>query len=180
LKVLLVGVGIVICSPPNVMSKFHHSNKSKMLSLQLLSNVVSSITKRLAFTEKHQVQCSHNFDPIKKTRTKLSTTGATTTGSVVKLSTKPAHNETATKTKLQKKQTQTKGSAAAISTKVFGEKLMLDKLNACAIDLTDFKVTMLETMKYEKANNIEQTQESMITFLANQFKPVDIKVALPH
>jgi hypothetical protein len=36
---------------------------------------------------------------------------------------------------------------------------------------------MLETMKYQKANNIEQTQESMITFLANQFKPVDIKVA---
>jgi hypothetical protein len=36
---------------------------------------------------------------------------------------------------------------------------------------------MLETMKYQKANNIERTQESMITFLATQFKPVDIKVA---
>jgi hypothetical protein len=32
-------------------------------------------------------------------------------------------------------------------------------------------------MKYQQANNIEQTQESMITFLASQFKPVDIKVA---
>jgi hypothetical protein len=32
-------------------------------------------------------------------------------------------------------------------------------------------------MKYQKANNIERTQESMITFLASQFKPVDIKVA---
>jgi hypothetical protein len=36
---------------------------------------------------------------------------------------------------------------------------------------------MLETIKYPKSNNIEQTQESMITFLASQFKPVDIKVA---
>ncbi len=79
--------------------------------------------------------------------------------------------------KLQKKQMQTKGSAAAISTKVSGEKLMLDKLNACTIDWTNSKVTILETMKYQKANNIEQTQESMTTFLANQFKPVDIKVA---
>ncbi len=32
-------------------------------------------------------------------------------------------------------------------------------------------------MKYPKANNIEQTQESKITFLASQFKPLDIKVA---
>jgi hypothetical protein len=35
----------------------------------------------------------------------------------------------------------------------------------------------LETMKYQKANNVEQTQESMITFFTSQFKPVDIKVA---
>jgi hypothetical protein len=180
LKVLLVGVGIVICSPPNVMSMFHHSNKSKMLSLQSPSNVVSSITKRLAFTGKHQVQRSHNSNPMKKTRTQSSAASATTKGSVVKSSTKPMQIETATKTKLQKKQTQTKGSAAAISTKVSGEKLMLDKPNACTIDWTDSKVKMLETMKYQKANNIEQTQESMITFLANQFKPVDIKVALPR
>ena len=32
-------------------------------------------------------------------------------------------------------------------------------------------------MKYPKAYNIEPTQESMITFLASRFKPVDIKVA---
>jgi hypothetical protein len=32
-------------------------------------------------------------------------------------------------------------------------------------------------MKYQKANNIAQTQKSMITFLANQFKPVDFRVA---
>ncbi len=88
-------------------------------------------------------------------------------------------NETATKTKLQQKQTLTKGSAAAILTKVSGEKLTLGKLNAYAIDWTDSRVTMLETMKYQKANDIERTQESMITFLASQFKfkPVDIKVA---
>ena len=72
---------------------------------------------------------------------------------------------------------QTKGSStSAISTKVSGKKLMLNKLNAYAINWTDSRVTMLETMKYQKANNIEQTQESMITYLARQFK-VDIKVA---
>ncbi len=49
---------------------------------------------------------------------------------------------------------QNKGSAAAISTKVFSEKLMLDKLNAYAIDWTDSRVTTLETMKYQKVNNI--------------------------
>ncbi len=103
--------------------------------------------------------------------------GATTKGPFVKSSTKPVQNETATKMKLQKKQTQTKGSAAAISMKVSGETLMLDKLNAYAIDWTISRVTMLETMEYQKANNIEQTQESMITFLINQFKPVDIEVA---
>jgi hypothetical protein len=32
-------------------------------------------------------------------------------------------------------------------------------------------------MKYPKANTVEQTKESMITFLASQFKPLDIKVA---
>jgi hypothetical protein len=32
-------------------------------------------------------------------------------------------------------------------------------------------------MKYQKAYNIERTQESMITFFANQFKPDDIEVA---
>ncbi len=36
---------------------------------------------------------------------------------------------------------------------------------------------MLETMKYPKANNSEQAQESMITVLVSQFKPADIKVA---
>jgi hypothetical protein len=114
---------------------------------------------------------------MKKKKTQSSTAGATTKGSVVKPSTKPTQNETAINTKLQEKQMQTKGSAAAISTKVFGEKLMFDKLNAYAIDWTDSRVTTLESMKYQKANNGEQTQESMITFLANQFKPVDIKVA---
>ncbi len=54
---------------------------------------------------------------------------------------------------------------------------MMDKLNANTIDWTDSRVTTLETMKYQKANNVERTQESMITFLANLFKPVDIKVA---
>ncbi len=33
LKVLPIGVGIVTCSPPDVMSKFHRSNESKTLSL---------------------------------------------------------------------------------------------------------------------------------------------------
>jgi hypothetical protein len=92
---------------------------------------------------------------MKKTKTQSSAAGAVTKGSVVKASTKPMQNETATKTKLQKKQAQTKGSAAAISTKVSSEKLMLDKLNTYAIDWTDSRVTTLETMKYQKANNIE-------------------------
>jgi hypothetical protein len=103
LKVLPIGVGIVTCSPPNVMSKFHHSNMSKMLSLQSTSNVVSSITKRLAFMGKHKVQCSHIPDPMKKTKTQSSAAGAATKVSVVKSSMKPAQNETATKTKFQKK-----------------------------------------------------------------------------
>jgi hypothetical protein len=150
LKVLPVGVGIVTCSPPNVMSKFHHSNKSKTLSLQSMSDVVSSIAKRLAFTGKHQVQRSHNPDPMKKTKAQSSAAGAATKVSVVKSSTRPMQNETATKTKLQKKQMQTKGSAAAISTKLSGEKLKLEKLNAYIIDWTDSRVTKLETMKYQK------------------------------
>ncbi len=37
------------------------------------------------------------------------------------------------------------------------EKLTLDKLNPNAIDQTDSRVTTLETMKYQKVNNIEQT-----------------------
>jgi hypothetical protein len=117
LKVLPIGVGIVICSPPDGMSKFHCFNKSKTFSLQSLNNVVSSIAKRLAFMGKHQVQCSPNVDPMQKTKTQSRAAGATTKGSVVNSPTKPMQNETATKTKLQKKQTQTKGSAAAISTK---------------------------------------------------------------
>jgi hypothetical protein len=48
---------------------------------------------------------------MKKTKTQLSAADATTKGSVLKSSTKPMQNETATKTKLQKKQIQTKGSA---------------------------------------------------------------------
>jgi hypothetical protein len=50
LKVLPIGIHVVTCSPPNVMSKSHCSNKSKMSSLQSTSNVVSSIAKRLVFT----------------------------------------------------------------------------------------------------------------------------------
>jgi hypothetical protein len=73
---------------------------------------------------------------------------------------------------------QTKGSTAAISTKVSGEKLTLGKLNTYAIERTDSRVTTLETMKYLKANNIEQTKESVITFLESQFTPDDINVAV--
>jgi hypothetical protein len=177
LKVLPVRVGIFTCSPPNRMSKFHHSNKSKRSSSHLASNVVSSIAKRLAFIGKHQVQHSHNSDPMTKTKSQSSTIGATSKGSLVKSSTKSTQNETATKMKLQKKQAQTKGSAAAVSTKVSGDKLTLNKLNAYAIDWTDSRIAMLETMKYQKANNIEQTQESVINLLENQFKPVHIKLA---
>ena len=107
---------------------------------------------------KHQVQRSHNSDPIKKTKTQSSAVGTATKGSVVKSSTKPTQNDTATKMMLQKKQMQTKGSAADISTKVSGEKLTLDKLNAYAIVWTDSRVMTLETMKHQKANNIEQIQ----------------------
>jgi hypothetical protein len=153
------------------MSNFHHSNESKTSSLQSSSNVVSSVAKRLTVTGKHQVQCSHYPDPMKKTKTQLSAAGAATKGSVVKSLMKPTQNETATKKKLQKKQMQTKGSAAAISTKVSGEKLTLDTLNAYAIDWTDSRVRMLETMKYQKATNIEQIQESMITFFDKSIQP---------
>ncbi len=114
---------------------------------------------------------------MKKTKTQSSAAGAAAKVSVVKLSTKTTQHETTTKTKLKKKQKPSKGSAAAISKKVSGEKLTLGKLNAYATDWTDSTVTTLETMKYPTANNIEQTQESMITFLASQFKPLDIEVA---
>jgi hypothetical protein len=159
LKVLPIGVGIVTCSPPNVMSKFHLSNESTMLSLQSTSNVVSRVAKRLAFMGKHKVQRSHNPNPMKKTKNLSSTVGAVTKVSIMKSSTKMKQNETATKTKLQKKQMQTKGGAAAISMKVSGEKMTLGKLNAYAIDWTDSRVTLLETMKYQKSNNIEEPKK---------------------
>jgi hypothetical protein len=177
LKVLPVGVGIVTCSQPGVMSKSHCANKSKALSLQSTSNVMSSVAKRVAFTGKCKVQPSHNPDLMKKTKTQLSAAGAAKKVSVIKSSTKTMQNETATKTKMEKKQKPTKGSTAATSTKVSGEKLTLGKLSTHAIDRTNSRVMTLETMKYPKSSNIEQTQESMITFLASQFKPVDIKVA---
>jgi hypothetical protein len=177
LKVLPIGVGIVTCSPPDMMSKLHCSNKSKMMSLQSTSNVVSSIAKKLAFTGKLKVQRSPNPNPKKKTKTQSSATAAATKVSVVKSSTKMKPTETATKKKMKKKQKPTKGSTAAISTNVSSEKLTLGKLDTYKIDWTDFKVTTLETMKCSKANKIEQTQESMITFLVSQFKPLDIEVA---
>ncbi len=88
LKVLPIGIGVVTCSPPNIMSKSHHSNESKMSSLQLMSNAMSSVAKRLAFTGKHKVKRPHNPDPMKKTKTQSSATGAAAKFSVVKLSTK--------------------------------------------------------------------------------------------
>jgi hypothetical protein len=65
LKVVPVGVGIVTCSQPIVMSKFHHSNESKTSFLLSMRDDVSSVTKRLVFTGKHQVQCSHNSNQMK-------------------------------------------------------------------------------------------------------------------
>jgi hypothetical protein len=91
------------------------------------------------------VQCSHNPDPMKKTKTQLSTAGAATKVSVVKPSMKTMPNETTTKMKLKKKQKPTTGIAAVISTKVSGEKLMLGKLYAHAIDWMDSRVITLET-----------------------------------
>jgi hypothetical protein len=108
-KVLPIGVGIVTYSPPNVMSKFDCSNKSKMLSLQLTSNVVSSIAKRLAFMGKHQMQHSHNFNLMKKTKTQLSAIGAATKGSIVRSSTKPMQNETSTKQGCKRNRCKPKG-----------------------------------------------------------------------
>ncbi len=55
---------------------------------------------------------------MKKTKAQLSAAGAATKGSIVKSSTKPMQNTTATKTKLQKKQMQTNGSAAAIARQI--------------------------------------------------------------
>jgi hypothetical protein len=79
-----------------------------MLSSQSMSNVVSSVAKRLAFTGKHKVQCSHKPDQMKKSKTQLRATGAATKVSVIKSSTKTRQNDTANKTKLQKKQKPTK------------------------------------------------------------------------
>ncbi len=118
LKVLPIGVGIVTCSPPDVMPKSHHLNELKMSSLQPTSNVVSSIANKLAFTGKHKVQCSHNPYQMKKTKTQSNAKGAMAKVSVVKLSSKSMPNETNTKMKLKKKQKPTKGSNAAISMKV--------------------------------------------------------------
>jgi hypothetical protein len=116
LKVLPVGIGVVTCFPPKVMLKSHHSNKSKTLSLQWMSDVIFSIAKRVAFMGKHKVQCSPDPDPTKKDRTQLSAAGAAIKVSVVKSSTKTKPTQTTTKTKMKKKQRLTKGSAAAIST----------------------------------------------------------------
>jgi hypothetical protein len=63
--------------------------------------------------------------------------------------------ETTAKMMMKKKQKPTKGSPADISKKISGKKLTLGKLNTYTIDWTDSKVTMLETMKYPKADNIE-------------------------
>jgi hypothetical protein len=116
---------------------------------------------------KHKVQCSHNPNSMKKTKIQLSAAGIATKVSAIKSSTKTTLNENATKTKLKKKTKPAKESAAAIPTKVFDEKLTLGKLNAYAIDWTETRVTMLETMKYPKANNNEQAQESNITVLVS-------------
>jgi hypothetical protein len=204
-KNVVAGIGVVSCSPlscNNMTLKSRCSNKSKKSLPQLRSNVVSNVAKKLAFTEKHKVHRSPNSNSTKKKtkpsvaaaamkgtfvksmkkKTKSSAAAAATKVTSVKSSTKMKSNQmhisgATTKSKIIKTQKQAQMSTAANSRIVSGDKQPSNKLNAYKIDWIDSKVRTMETMKYSKAEKIDRTQGSMITFLVNQFKPSDIKVA---
>ena len=52
-----------------------------------------------------------------------------------------------------------------------------NKLNAYKIDWTDKNITTAEVKKYSRFTKIKQTQQDILFFLVNQFKPCDIKIA---
>ncbi len=52
-----------------------------------------------------------------------------------------------------------------------------NKLNAFKIDWIDENVTTSEAMKYPHSTKIKQTQQNILNFLANQFRPCDIEIA---
>jgi hypothetical protein len=56
-------------------------------------------------------------------------------------------------------------------------ELASNKLNAFEIDWIDENVTTSEAMKYPHFTKIKQTQLSILNFLANRFRPCDIKIA---
>ena len=141
-----------------------------------MSNVVSSIAYRLRFTGKHKPKRPHSSDLMKKQKKPVKRRRCRDKSRCCQVVNVNNAKWNHYKTKLNKKQKSTKGSAAVNSTKVSDEKLTLGKLNTYTINWTDSRDTMLEIMKYPKANNIEWTQESMMTFLASCFKPVDINV----
>jgi hypothetical protein len=52
-----------------------------------------------------------------------------------------------------------------------------NKLNAYKINWTDKNINTAEAKKYSHFTKIKQTQQDILFFLANQFKPCDIKIA---
>jgi hypothetical protein len=52
-----------------------------------------------------------------------------------------------------------------------------NKLNTYEIDWTDKNITTAEAKKYSQFTKIKRTQQDILFFLANQFKPCDIKIA---
>jgi hypothetical protein len=62
LKVFPIGVGIVTCSQPDVMTKFHCSNKSKTLSLQLTA--MSCLASPRGLRLQGSTKCNALITPI--------------------------------------------------------------------------------------------------------------------
>ncbi len=52
-----------------------------------------------------------------------------------------------------------------------------NKLHAFKIDWIDENVTTSEAMKYPHFTKIKPTKQNILNFLANQFRPCDIKIA---
>ncbi len=52
-----------------------------------------------------------------------------------------------------------------------------NKLNAFKNDWIDENITTSEAMKYPHFTKIKQTQQNILNYLANQFRPCDIKIA---
>ena len=52
-----------------------------------------------------------------------------------------------------------------------------NKMHAFKIDWIDENVTTSEAMNYPHFTKIKRTQQNILNFLANQFRPCDIKIA---